>query len=129
VRHTLDTWDRLLSSMRSAPVRSALSSGEAALAAFQRLWQSSLQKRAPHLGELVRGQQPRITQQNYEVVATRVRDSLAPSQRPLHGDLTSLPKQGTCWVFDWDGRLGVGLSACVDAATNEVVLVWELPEG
>jgi hypothetical protein len=108
-----------------APITSA----EQAVASFERFWRQELAPRlagAPSeawLGSLVESQTPSVTRATRSEYAQRLGGEL------LHGGAESLQGSGECWVVHYDGLLSTGLGACVDAATGEVLVAQETPEG
>jgi hypothetical protein len=106
-----------------------VANAEEAVAAFEGFWQQELAARlaeAPNrawLGSLMESQTPSVTRVTRGEYAQRLGGEL------LHGSAENLQGSGECWAVHYDGLVSTGLGACVDAATGEVLVAQETPEG
>ncbi len=118
---------------RAAPVSSAAE----AVAAFTAFWRtnrpsSGILADTSRLGSLVDGTTPtaqRVTYASYRALVTDRLGVPTPGKAILFGSERALARAGDCWEINYDGRVAGGLDACVDAATGEVVFIWETPGG
>jgi len=120
----------------SKPLGHAPSQKEA-LDVFKQLWHAEMMKPggppgAAQVDGLVRSGTPqvkRIPLRDYRAfVADRI-GTREPNAAILLGSLRALDRDGACWEIHYDGMLGGGLDACVDAADGRVLFIWRTPEG
>lgn len=108
--------------------RGPVTTAEQAVAVFERFWRSELsaeleESRREWLDSLVASQTPSVAR------VTRADYGRRFAGEPLHGAADVLGAGGECWAVHYDGMLSTGLAACVDAATGEVLIAQEIPEG
>jgi len=105
------------------------------VAAFRRFWRAELMKPggprgAAEADALVSNQSPSVKRVALRAHRALVRNRLGTRDAAiLYGAARALDRDGDGWELIWDGLLGPGLAACVDASDGRVLLVWRTPEG